>query len=135
MRPFSILAIAAMLVGCSPQWHLRQAAAKDPELLKPTTVTVRVDTIIEPLFLAEEVVTTQRDTIMIYKDGAKAQIIRQFDTLRVEVECPGDTIVITKTIECPPQAIIEPLGFRWRWWHWIVLALFGWGAIFVIRNM
>lgn len=133
MRLLTLLTITALLTACSPEWHLRQAVAKDPALFTPSAATVRVDTIIEPLFLTEEVVVTERDTVTVFQDRIRVRVERSFDTLRMGVECPGDTIVIDRAVECPPQAVVKPRGTWWKWRYWLVLGA-GVGAYFAIRK-
>jgi hypothetical protein len=77
--------------------------------LGDSAVVAILDTVIIPGdTIDREIVTTERDTIEIYKDRVRTRIIRSFDTLQVYTECPTDTIVRTVRAACPPQLKLQP---------------------------
>jgi hypothetical protein len=83
-------------------------------------VVAILDTVIVPGdTIDREIVTTERDTIEIYKDRVRTRIIRSFDTLQVYTECPADTIVREVKVKCPPQVVAGPMGLKW--WIWLII--------------
>lgn len=104
----ALLIIATLsLGGCSADWHARRAALKNPELLKPQTITV-VDTVVVPGdTIDRSFVTTVHDTIEVVKDRAVVRIVRRYDTLQVFAECPPDTIIRPVQVDCPPQIVVD----------------------------
>ena len=118
IRVAVMIVTALMIESCGASWHLKRAIAKDPTIVQ--TQAVRMDTtIITPeRIVRDTIVTTAVDTIELVRDRVLIQLVRRFDTIAVNVECPSDTIrvVQTKVIEtiCPPPPI--------DWMKWL-----GWG--------
>jgi hypothetical protein len=67
--------------------------------------------ITENKLLTDTLVLREYDTIKIEKDGVRVSLNRLYDTIQVEVECPSDTIEISKVVEVP-QIIYQPKKFN-----------------------
>jgi len=65
---------------------------------------VRVDTI---------TVTLPVDTLVIETERVSARVIRSYDTIRVDVECKADTVIVTNTVELPTKTRTVT---RVPWW-------------------
>lgn len=94
---FYLFAAASFFCSCSPQARLRHLIDKHPELVKRDTITVS-DTLIVPAVRTDTVIKATnfcagRDTIIIEKERL---LIKQFvrnDSIFINAECRGDTIV------------------------------------------
>lgn len=106
------------LAGCSANWHLKKAIAKKPDLLQPSE-NVKFDTVIvtEAKYLTDTVVLNDVDSVVITKDRVVTKIWRQYDTLRVETTCPGDTVRINIEKPCPPTITYTP---KPKWHQWVL---------------
>lgn len=96
----AIFILAIVLSGCSAQWHIKRAIAKDPSILTEKIVTI-LDTIIvkEGFQRIDTFVTKEVDTLLIHEKGVNTQIIRFKDRLIVKTEVKNDTIRIIKAIK------------------------------------
>ena len=74
---------------------------------------VRVDTII---------VTLPVDTLVIETERVSARVIRSYDTIRVDVECKADTVIVTNTVELPTKVKTVT---RVPWWFKPALVIGG----------
>ena len=107
------------LSGCSANWHLRKAIAKDPSILQPKEV-VLIDTVVVTSSLRVDTLAYFRtDTITIEKERLRVQIKRIHDTLRITAECQSDTVRIFKEVEVPGPVVYRPRA----WWEKIPLPL------------
>jgi hypothetical protein len=96
----TIFILAIVLSGCSAQWHIKRAIAKDPSILTEKIITI-FDTIIvkEGFQRIDTFVTKEVDTLLIREKGVNTQIIRFKDRLIVKTEVKNDTIRIIKAIK------------------------------------
>ena len=96
----AIFILAIVLSGCSAQWHIKRAIAKDPSILTEKIITI-FDTIIvkEGFQRIDTFVTQEVDTLLIREKGVNTQIIRFKDRLIVKTEVKNDTIRIIKAIK------------------------------------
>jgi hypothetical protein len=132
----TLLFATLLLSGCSAEWHLSKAVAKDPSLLKSTTMIVTDTVVTEPIAVRDTVTISQVDTVEIVKDKFRVKIMRSYDTLIIDGGCDSDTIVRTITVSVP-QLVSGESGFqrvqRYTFWGLVSLLLIG-IAILVIRK-
>ena len=108
MKYISTLLLTGFLTGCSATWHLKQAAKKDPSILKPTVVTIWDTIVTPPIYLTDTVeVPSAGDSTVIDNDTVRVVITKFQDKLVVrtqvkEVPYPGKV-----ESECPPQ-LVQP---------------------------
>lgn len=125
------IAILAVLNSCTASWHLKRAIAKDPTIVQ--TQVVRMDTtIITPeRIVRDTIVTNAVDTIELVRDRVRIQLVRRFDTIAVNVECPSDTIRVVQTASvdsiCPPR----PMDWT-KWFGWVIAILL---LVYIIRRL
>jgi len=131
IRVAVMMLTALMIESCGASWHLKRAIAKDPTIVQ--TQIVRMDTtIITPeRIVRDTIVTNAVDTIELVRDRVRIQLVRRFDTIAVNVECPSDTIRVVRDVAvsnvCPP----EP--FDWsRWLGWVISVLL---IVYIIRRL
>jgi len=106
----ALLASVLLLASCKPLEPILQ------------TVTVR-DTVIVPEVRIDTVIVTKpADTITLFKDRLKVQIVRKHDTLLVAGECQTDTVYITKEVALPVQTITKKDPTPWWFMPLTVLA-------------
>ena len=131
IRVAVMMLTALMIESCGASWHLKRAIAKDPTIVQ--TQIVRMDTtIITPeRIVRDTIVTTAVDTIELVRDRVRIQLVRRFDTIAVNVECPSDTIRIVQTASvdsiCPPR----PTDWT-KWFGWIMCILL---LVYIIRRL
>ena len=131
IRVAVMIVTALMIESCGASWHLRRAIAKDPTIVQ--TQIVRMDTtIITPeRIVRDTIVTNAVDTIELVRDRVRIQLVRRFDTIAVNVECPSDTIRVVQTASvdsiCPPR----PTDWT-KWFGWIMCILL---MVFIIRRL
>lgn len=128
MKPLHIIAIAALLVACSPERRLQKLLRDNPELSRVDTITV-TDTVFVPGDTMWRSVLL-RDTVTIENERqvVKVQRIRTgspCDTaaiaLDIEARVKPDTVYSTVTVEvdrvvpCPPPTH--------NWWRTIALVM------------
>ena len=101
---FCFAFLFTLLCGCSSQWHLRRAIAKDPEILKTETIKIDTTIVTDSIIARDTLILKQIDTIETIKNRVKIKITKSFDTVRVEVECPPDTLRLVK--EVPVEKLI-----------------------------
>lgn len=98
------------------------------------TVTVRDTVIVPEVRVDTMLVTKPADTITLFKDRLKVQIIRKHDTLRVSGECQSDTIYITKQVALPVQTITKKDPTPW-WFMPLAVLVFLLTAIIWIKRL
>lgn len=131
IRVAVMMLTALMIESCGASWHLRRAIAKDPTIVQ--TQIVRMDTtIITPeRIVRDTIVTNAVDTIELVRDRVRIQLVRRFDTIAVNVECPSDTIRVVQTASvdsiCPPR----PTDWT-KWFGWVISVLL---LVFIIRRL
>lgn len=101
VRLLWLVSVALLLQGCGAQWHLKRAIAKDPEIVKD--IAIKMDTVVitEAVELRDTITIKEVDTIQIVKNGVVVDIRKHYDTIEVDVQCPPDTIRITKEVKVP----------------------------------
>ena len=131
IRVAVMVTTALMIESCGASWHLNRAIAIDPTIVQ--TQIVRMDTtIVTPERIVHDTIVTRAvDTIELFRDNVRIQLVRNYDTIAVNVECPSDTIRIVRDVAvsnvCPP----EP--FDWsRWLGWVIVVLL---SIYIIRRL
>jgi hypothetical protein len=107
------------LSGCSAEWHLRKAIAKNPSILHPKEIVLIDTMVITPSLRVDTLAYFRTDTITIEKDRLRVQIKRVHDTLRISAECQADTVRIVKEIALPPVIKYAPR----KWWERVPLPL------------
>ena len=113
IRAVLIVGLLFLTQGCGAKYHLKRAIAKDPTILD--SVVLKVDTmvitqkeIVRDTFLLERI-----DTLTLERNGVRIDLRRFYDTIEVDVECPSDTIRISKEIKVP-QVIYKEKSFdKW----------------------
>ena len=131
IRVAVMVTTALMIESCGASWHLKRAIAINPTIVQ--TQIVRMDTtIVTPERIVHDTIVTRAvDTIELFRDNVRIQLVRNYDTIAVNVECPSDTIRIVRDVAvsnvCPP----EP--FDWsRWLGWVIVVLL---SIYIIRRL
>jgi len=131
IRVAVMVTTALMIESCGASWHLKRAIAIDPTIVQ--TQIVRMDTtIVTPERIVHDTIVTRAvDTIELFRDNVRIQLVRNYDTIAVNVECPSDTIRIVRDVAvsnvCPPEQ------FDWsRWLGWIIVVLL---SIYIIRRL
>lgn len=112
--------IGLLLSGCSANWHLKRAIAKDPSILQPKELVLIDTVVVTPSLRVDTLAYFRIDTITIEKDRLRVQIKRIHDTLRISAECQADTVRIFKEVEVPGPVVYKPRA----WWEKIPLPLF-----------
>jgi hypothetical protein len=128
MRALVLILTTAMLSGCSADWHLRKAIAKDPSILLEGHVIEYVTDTIEVVVPELRVDTVHRwsvDTVTTYVD--RVRIRTKVDTVQrtvyVDVVCPADTVYVQHTTE---RTVIQPtVDDGLPWWLWVLFILAG----------
>lgn len=113
------ICICFILSGCSAEWHMGKAIAKDPSIiLQPQRIQLIDTTIITaPIRVDGTFVTNQIDTILIEKERLRVEIRRVHDTIEVSAECKADTVRIVKEVTLPPVVKYAPK----KWWERVAL--------------
>jgi hypothetical protein len=77
------------------------------------SVVVKVDTVIitQKQVVRDTLVLKTIDTLKLIKEGVRIDIRRSYDTIQVDVECPSDTIRISKEVRVP-QVIYREKEFN-----------------------
>jgi hypothetical protein len=126
---FITLSLSVLLSGCSAQYHLKRAIAKDPTiLLQPKAITL-IDTVVTQEVRHDTLLLPVHDTLTIQKERLRIQIKRVNDTIRITGECLTDTIIITKEIELPPKIVYKEKD---NFWQTLITRLFLVLAIFAV---
>lgn len=110
MRILPTAIVVLLLCGCSAEWHLRTAMAKDPTILtEGREVVTVVDTlkVVRDEIRVDTVMRWSVDTVTTYVD--RVRIRTKVDTIErtvfVDVTCPPDTVKVpyerTKVIVRP----------------------------------
>ena len=108
MKYILILSLTGFLTGCSATWHLKQAAKKDPSILKPTVVTIWDTIVTPPVYLVDTVsVPTAGDSSVIDNDTVRIVITKFQDKLIVKTQVKEVPYPVSVQAECPPQ-LVQP---------------------------
>ena len=131
IRVAVMMLTALMIESCGASWHLRRAIAKDPTIVQQRVVKMDTTIITPERIVRDTIVTTAVDTIEMVRDRVRIQLVRQFDTIFVNVECPPDTIRVVQTASvdsiCPPR----PTDWT-KWFGWIMCILL---LVYIIRRL
>jgi hypothetical protein len=102
-----------LLTGCSAQWHLKRAIAKDPSIITERIVE-RWDTIkIPPIRIVDTVgIPVEGDSSVIDNDSVRVVITRYKDKLVVKTEVKERVVPHYVRVECPPQLNVKPSWFQ-----------------------
>ena len=106
-----LIGLLFLLQGCGARFYLNRAIAKDPTILD--SVVVKVDTVIitQKQVVRDTLVLKSIDTLRLIQKGVRIDIRRSYDTIQVDVECPSDTIRISKEVRVP-QVIYREKEFN-----------------------
>ena len=108
MKYLSTLVVAALLSGCSANYHLNKAVKKDPSILKPVTITVWDTIITPPVYLVDTVaVLDNGDSSVIENDTVKIVITKYQDKMIVKTLIKEVPYAVSVQAECPPQ-LVQP---------------------------
>jgi hypothetical protein len=108
MKYITTLLAAGFLTGCSATWHLKQAAKKDPSILKPTVVTIWDTIVTPPVYLVDTVaVPTAGDSSVIENDTVRIVITKYQDKMIVKTQIKEVPYPVSVQAECPPQ-LVQP---------------------------
>ena len=103
-----------LLSGCNVIRNALTPLKTEVTLIDTVLVeAVRVDTII---------VTLPVDTLVIETERVSARVIRSYDTIRVDVECKADTVIVTNTVQLPTKVKTVT---RVPWWFKPALVIGG----------
>jgi len=130
MKPIYILAIAALLVACSPERRLQKLLRDNPELSRTDTITV-LDTVFVPgdtmwrSVLLRDTVTieTERQVVKVQRIRTGSPCDTAAIALDIEARVKPDTVYSTVTVEvprvvpCPEDAKVH------QWWRTAALVL------------
>ena len=135
MRALILIISAAILSGCSADWHLRKAIAKDPSILiEGRVIEYRTDTIevVLPELRVDTVHRWSVDTVTTYVD--RVRIRTKVDTVQrtvyVDVTCPADTVYVEHTTE---RTVIKPTVDDGLAWWWVLLFILA--GLFAMRSL
>ena len=119
--------------GCSANWHMKRAIAKNPSIVD-TSLVIKFDTTIitESVEYRDTFVTKSIDTIIINNGKSTTKIIRHHDTIRVDQIIKGDTIIINNEIRVP-QVIYKDAG-KSNYLLYGVLLLIGLFAVYKLTR-
>jgi hypothetical protein len=108
MKYILILSLTGFLTGCSATWHLKQAAKKDPSILKPTVVTIWDTIVTPPVYLVDTVsVPTAGDSSVIENDTVRIVITKYQDKMIVKTQVKEVPYPVSVQAECPPK-LVQP---------------------------
>lgn len=108
MKKWLLFISIPLLTGCSANWHLKRAIAKDPSLLKSSTVVVRDTVVVPPITVTDTLFMPQMDSTAVWENDSlrieftkikdesgrdrivfKTQIKERFYPVEIEAECPS----------------------------------------------
>lgn len=131
MRWFTIATLILMLCGCSAQWHLKQAIRKDPSIQK--TVIIKKDTVIVTKErILRDTLELFKDTV-IYQDRVKLKIEYRDNYVKVEADCPSDTVVVTKSVV--KTELKKSATLKERVFDALVLLVVGGALMLLVRHL
>ena len=87
--------------GCGAKYHLDRAIKKDPKILD--SISVKMDTIVitEKKVFKDTFLLKEIDTLTLVRNSVRIDLRRLYDTIEVDVQCPSDTIRVTKEVKVP----------------------------------
>lgn len=98
-----------LLTGCSAQWHLKRAIAKDPSVITERIVE-RWDTVkVPPIRIVDTLeIPSEGDSSVIDNDTVRVVITRYKDKFVVKTEVKERVVPHYVRVECPPQLNVKP---------------------------
>jgi hypothetical protein len=128
-----LIIIALLLSSCSPDWHIRRAKFKQPDILTSFNDTITLkDVRIDTLWYADTFIVaytlTKRDTIIqtrYLKPRTRHEIRYEYKTIR-------DTVKIrerhatrqNRTDNRTERVVTRQENKRSRWWMWLGIGVF-----------
>jgi hypothetical protein len=102
-----------LLTGCSAQWHLKRAIAKDPSIITERIVE-RWDTVkVPPIRIVDTLeIPSEGDSSVIDNDTVRVVITRYKDKFVVKTEVKERVVPHYIRVECPPQVDVKPSWFQ-----------------------
>lgn len=102
-----------LLTGCSAQWHLKRAIAKDPSVITERIVE-RWDTVkVPPIRIVDTLeIPSEGDSSVIDNDTVRVVITRYKDKFVVKTEVKERVVPHYVRVECPPQVDVKPSWFQ-----------------------
>lgn len=120
-RCFLLVLTIPFFVGCSANWHMKKAIAKDPTLLSAPTVVTRWDTITMPQITIVDTVEVPAvgDSVVVQSDSIAVTIKTIVDgngKKKLAVSAKTTTIRVPHYIrvECPPQVKVLPIPWYYK---------------------
>lgn len=125
--------VAALLWGCSSNWHLRKAISKNPSiLLEGVTIIHDTVAVVRPELRVDTLHTWSVDTVTSYVD--RVRIRTKVDTLTrtvyIDVVCPADTIRVPYE-----RVVIQPVAHRRQSPSWVVALVVVLFAVYLMRRL
>ena len=117
-----LIGLLFLLQGCGARYHLNRAIAKDPRILD--SVVLKVDTLIitQKEEIRDTLILQKIDTITLERNGIRIDLRRVYDTIEVDVQCPSDTIRISKEIRVP-QIVYQEKNFDRKYLYLLIISI------------
>ena len=117
-----LIGLLFLLQGCGAKYYLNRAIAKDPTILD--SVILKVDTLIitQKEEVRDTLILQKIDTITLERNGIRIDLRRVYDTIEVDVQCPSDTIRISKEIKVP-QVIYQEKNFDRKYLYLLIISI------------
>jgi hypothetical protein len=117
-----LIGLLFLLQGCGARYHLNRAIAKDPRILD--SVVLKVDTLIitQKEEVRDTLILQKIDTITLERNGIRIDLRRVYDTIEVDVQCPSDTIRISKEIRVP-QVVYQEKNFDRKYLYILIISI------------
>ena len=117
-----LIGLLFLLQGCGARYHLNRAIAKDPQILD--SVVLKVDTLIitQKEEVRDTLILQKIDTITLERNGIRIDLRRVYDTIEVDVQCPSDTIRISKEIRVP-QIVYQEKNFDRKYLYILIISI------------
>jgi hypothetical protein len=123
---FYIILAAILTTSCTATKRLERLLTRNPHLTAIDTVVIHHETILPKIEYRNRFITEPNDTITIFQDKTEFKIIRQLDSIFVEIDRPPDTI--RETIKIPVEVIRYETPNAWHMLAkripWIVVLVF-----------
>tara|TARA_B110000908_G_C10268383_1_gene467226 strand:+ start:1056 stop:1475 length:420 start_codon:yes stop_codon:yes gene_type:complete len=117
-----LIGLLFLAQGCGANYYLDRAIAKDPKILD--SIVLKVDTIIitQKEEIRDTLILQKIDTITLERNGIRIDLRRVYDTIEVDVQCPSDTIRISKEIKVP-QLIYQDKNFDRKYLYLLIISI------------
>jgi hypothetical protein len=117
-----LIGLLFLLQGCGARYHLNRAIAKDPQILD--SVVLKVDTLIitQKEEVRDTLILQKIDTITLERNGVRIDLRRVYDTIEIDVQCPSDTIRISKEIRVP-QLVYKEKNFDRKYLYILIISI------------